>query len=101
VRLNLFELGWEHGTISPLAVDLLGRRDAVRAQPPRNIIEIAFDTEFEKLHTLTVQYATRIGNDTVVQVYSSPAVVDGKQLISAGNAVVKVGRRLSNQIARP
>lgn len=37
-------------------------------------VEIACDTEFEGLKTLTVQFAARIGNNIVVQVYSSPAV---------------------------
>src|SRR5262249_740011 len=39
-------------------------------------ITIACDTEFRGPHTLTVQFATRLGDDIVVQVYSSPAIPD-------------------------
>src|SRR5262245_43762287 len=35
---------------------------------------IACDTEFKGPHTLTVQFAARLGDDIVVQVYSSPAI---------------------------
>ena len=34
-------------------------------------IEIAIDTEYQDSHTLTIQAATRLGTDIVVQVYHS------------------------------
>jgi len=37
-------------------------------------VTIACDTEFQGPHTLTIQFATRLGDDIVVQVYSSPAI---------------------------
>jgi hypothetical protein len=37
-------------------------------------VRIACDTEFEGPHTLTIQFAARIGADLAVQVYRSPAV---------------------------
>src|SRR4051812_37637513 len=37
-------------------------------------VRIACDTEFEGTHTLSIQFATRIGDDIVVQVYHSPAI---------------------------
>lgn len=35
---------------------------------------VACDTEFKGPHTLTIQFAARVGDDIVVQVYSSPGV---------------------------
>lgn len=43
-------------------------------QRTKGQVEIACDTEFEELRTLTVQFAARIGDDIAVQVYSSPAI---------------------------
>jgi hypothetical protein len=37
-------------------------------------VRIACDTEFEGPHTLSIQFATRTGDDIVVQVYRSPAI---------------------------
>jgi hypothetical protein len=37
-------------------------------------VTIACDTEFKGPHTLTIQFATRLGDDIIVQVYSSPAI---------------------------
>jgi hypothetical protein len=37
-------------------------------------VRIACDTEFEGLHTLSIQFATRVGRDLIVQVYHSPAI---------------------------
>jgi hypothetical protein len=38
------------------------------------VVRIACDTEFEGPHTLTIQFATRLGNQLAVQLYRSPAV---------------------------
>jgi hypothetical protein len=37
-------------------------------------VSIACDTEYKGPHTLTIQFAARLGDDIVVQVYSSPAI---------------------------
>jgi hypothetical protein len=37
-------------------------------------VTVACDTEYKGPHTLTVQFAARLGGDIVVQVYSSPAI---------------------------
>src|SRR5262249_42169860 len=37
-------------------------------------VRIGCDTEFEGPHTLCIQFATRIGDDIVVQPYRSPAI---------------------------
>jgi hypothetical protein len=39
-------------------------------------VTVACDTEFKGPHTLTIQFAARLGDDIVVQVYSSPAIPD-------------------------
>lgn len=43
-------------------------------QQTEGVIRIAGDTEFCGPHTLTVQFATRVGQDLAVQVYHSPAI---------------------------
>jgi hypothetical protein len=37
-------------------------------------VTIACDTEFKGTHTLTIQFAARLGEEVFVQVYSSPAI---------------------------
>ena len=37
-------------------------------------VRVACDTEFQGPHTLTAQFATRIGNTIVGQIYHSPAI---------------------------
>src|SRR5262249_418831 len=37
-------------------------------------VRIACDTEYQGPHTLSIQFATRIGDDIVVQVYRSPSI---------------------------
>jgi hypothetical protein len=49
------------------SLDQLSRRQAV---------EIAIDTEFQGPHTLSIQAATRIGKDIVVQIYRSKDIPD-------------------------
>src|SRR4051794_41064973 len=39
-------------------------------------VHIACDTEFDGPHTLTAQFAARVKDDILVQVYRSPAVPD-------------------------
>jgi hypothetical protein len=69
-------------------------------------ITVACDTEFKGPHTLTIQFAARLGEDVVVQVYSSPAVPgqpDPEELTSllspqllshCGQVVIRDGREL-------
>ena len=46
-------------------------RLAARTTDP---VRVAVDTEFEKAETLTVQFATLVGRDLVVQLYHAPSI---------------------------
>ncbi len=41
------------------------------------LVRIACDTEFRGPHTLAVQFSTPVGQDSVVQVFHSPAILPG------------------------
>jgi hypothetical protein len=74
-------------------------------------VTVAVDTEFKGPHTLTVQFAARLGDDVVVQVYSSPAIPgqpDAEQLLPllppgvetpGRRVVIREGRRIPGDLA--
>lgn len=65
-------------------------------------VAVACDTEFVGPHTLTAQFAARIGEDVVVQVYHSPDVrpqPDGEEL--AGLFPPEIGKWYRSVIIRP
>src|SRR5689334_16448250 len=73
-------------------------------------VSIACDTEFKGPHTLTTQFATRLGDNVFVQVYSSPAIPaqpDPDRLLpllppgvgTPGRLVIREGRWITDDLS--
>jgi hypothetical protein len=83
--------------------DLIARHDGN--------VTVACDTEFLGPHTLTIQFAARLGEDLLVQVYSSPAIPgqpdpeELKPLLTPGieapgwRVVIREGRRITADLS--
>lgn len=71
---------------------------------PDGVIRIVCDTEFHGPHTLTVQFAVRIGDEIVVQVYRSPALPappDGLRLAKLLPAGILAGDPVNGAVVFP
>lgn len=64
-------------------------------------IRIACDTEFEKADTLTAQFATRIGDKIIVQLYRSSRVTEPLSLAEIRQKLPDLSKWCSDIILRP